>query len=87
MRLSVAGDPCALQVAKNVAKVYSVKATCTLHDMLITDFQQATYRRKVWHATTLNLCAVMALYLSQFSLYRLTVWNIYMLTVWTVTTT
>lgn len=38
---------CLLQVSKTATKVYSVKATCTLADVLITDFQQAAYRNKV----------------------------------------
>ncbi|KAL0052806.1 hypothetical protein WJX82_008114 [Trebouxia sp. C0006] len=33
-------------VSKSATKIYSVKATCTLQDVLITDFQQAAYQKQ-----------------------------------------
>lgn len=40
-----------MQVSKSAGKIWSVKATCTLHDILISVFQQLSYRQQVQCST------------------------------------
>ncbi|KAL0052028.1 hypothetical protein WJX82_006776 [Trebouxia sp. C0006] len=45
-------------VAKGAKTVYAVKATCTLHDVLLSDFQQAAYQKQFVQAMTTNIEAL-----------------------------